>query len=106
MNALTESFTQAVAEAKYLYATWIAPMPPKKVRAILENEGWKFSYEKPDPLPPQITAHLGTYFENNVQNRVIRHHTGRDIFKSGSAMIELYEKALERAARKAYGLKP
>lgn len=101
MNALTKSFTQAVAEAKYLYATYVAPMPPAKVRAIMEQQGWKFGYEEKKPQSCEPSPFMNAAFDKYAK-LVITDRTGKDIFDSGSAAIERYEEALKKAARQAY----
>ena len=132
MKTLTDSFKQAIAETKYLYAAYLAPMPPAKVRAAREQQGWKFSYEKPteqktEQKPSGPSSTMSAYADNLSKKKtidesafepapfafanpgfnqypklVITNRQGQNIYDAGSAAIEHYEEELKKAARKVY----
>lgn len=128
MKALTDSFKQAVAEAKYIYAAYLTPIPPAKVRAVMEQQGWTFGHEAPaaqkpsEPsslmsayadnqnrkkeIDPNITEPAPYPYANNLMyqfpKQVIKNRQGQNIFDAGSDAIEHYEEELKKAARKVY----
>lgn len=131
MKALTDSFQQAVAGVKYLYAAYLAPMPPAKVRAAMEQQGWKFGYEKQaEQKPSEPSSIMSAYADNQARKKeidpnifepapfvfankgfdqypklVITNRKGQNIFDAGSDALEHYEEELKKTAHKVY-LKP
>lgn len=93
-----------IAKLKYLFATEVAGIPPKKVRALLQQQGWRFEPLIPDPfLITSASAFGGHYGVQHLPCVNVKSPAGCDVHAEGNdALYRIYRQDLKRAARTIY----
>lgn len=97
-----------IARLKYLFATEVAGIPPKKVRTLLQQQGWQFEPVTPDPLLiASASAFGGHYGVQHLPCVNVKSPAGHDVYAEGNdALYRIYRKDLRQAARSVYLVAP